>query len=169
MANLSSLKPSQSTKQHFLWSMVLSSHGDVVVWSKSAPLQTGTSGSVSIVIMSPSPPAVGPCAVQRLDTTVRTYSCWEEQEGDLKLYAVCNTTQTVAVSNAKLYWGTIKIDFGWRSAEWGQLEARWADGSQQGRLHAAASSWLPLIHICPKAPVGSCRICSWKVQRLACF
>ena len=54
--------------------------------------------------LSLSPPTVGPSAVQRLDSsTVRTYSCWgEEEERDLKLYAVCNPTQNLALSNTQL-------------------------------------------------------------------
>lgn len=51
------------------------------------------------VSLLPSLPTVGPSAVQRLDSsTVRTYSCWEEEQRDLKLYAVCNTTQILALS-----------------------------------------------------------------------
>lgn len=64
--------------------------------------------AVSFLTKSPpavslSPPAVGPSAVQRLDgSTVRTYSCWERRKrGDLKLYAVCNSTPILAQSNLR--------------------------------------------------------------------
>lgn len=84
--------------------------GVVTKWRNVFLLTLGPSGveealkfRLNDLSLSLSPPTVGPSAVQRLDSsTVRTYSCWEEEERDLKLYAVCNTTQILALSNTQL-------------------------------------------------------------------
>uniref|UniRef100_A0A3P9KKV9 PTPRF interacting protein alpha 2 n=1 Tax=Oryzias latipes TaxID=8090 RepID=A0A3P9KKV9_ORYLA len=50
-------------------------HGISMMPGSAETLPAGFRLTTTSVIISPSPPAVGPCAVQRLDTTVRTYSC----------------------------------------------------------------------------------------------